>query len=82
MILLCVILFICTYMDINFVIDWIVEYYLVLISGIAVPPVWYLVNKFSLKKDDTYQIKQTQKSGKKSTNIQSGKNIEINRKDV
>lgn len=69
-------------MDINFVIDWMVENYLVLISGIAVPPLWYLFKKLFLKKDDTYQIKQTQKSGKKSINIQSGKNIEINRKDV
>ncbi len=59
--------------------NWIIENYLVLISGIAVPAIYGLINSFS-KKDDTSQIKQKQKSGKNSTNIQVSGNVEINKK--
>jgi hypothetical protein len=60
---------------------WIMDNYLVLISGIAVPAI-YGLGKLFLKKDDKTQIKQKQKSGKNSTNIQVGGNVEINKKDV
>lgn len=61
---------------------WIVDNYLVIISGVGVPPIMYILSKLFSKKDDTKQIKQKQKSGKNSTNIQVGGNIEINKKDV
>ena len=61
--------------------NWIIDNAPVLFSGIAVPPTIYLLSKFFLKKDDTKQIKQQQKSGKNSTNIQAGGNVEINKKD-
>lgn len=59
---------------------WIVDNYLVLISGIAVPAIYGLVNKLFFKKDYTKKIKQQQKSGKNSTNIQVSGNVEINKK--
>ncbi|GEM_PF-3808914 len=62
--------------------QWIIDNYLVLISGIAVPAIYGLINKFFFKKDNTKQISQKQKSGKNSTNIQVGGNVEINKKDV
>jgi hypothetical protein len=62
------------------IMKWIMDNYLVLISGIAVPAI-YGIGKLFLKKDDTKQIKQQQKSGKNSTNIQAGGNVEINKKD-
>lgn len=61
---------------------WIVDNYLVLISGIAVPAIYGLITKLFFRKDEIKQIKQKQKSGKNSTNIQTGGNIEINKKDV
>lgn len=63
-------------------IDWISEHYLVLISGIAVPFIYALITRIFFKKKSTKLIKQKQKSGDNSINIQAGENIEINRKDI
>ncbi len=61
---------------------WIIDNYLVLISGIAVPAIYVLISTFFFKKNEIKQIQQKQKSGKNSINVQAGGNIEINKKDV
>jgi phosphotransferase system glucose/maltose/N-acetylglucosamine-specific IIC component len=60
---------------------WIVDNYLVLISGLAVPAIYGMLNKFFFKRNDTKQINQKQKSGKNSINIQVGGNVDLDKKD-
>lgn len=62
--------------------NWISEYYLVLISGIAVPPICWIFGKlFKLGAGaDGQKANQKQNSGKGCVNIQVGGNFEVHKK--